>query len=160
MSAFAGVRKPQWLSGRITLGFLCLLILAGAGLLYYHYLAFPNPWKPVTNPHDPECKTGCVEFKQVRIPHGPRVKVYARPGTDDETAQWGDCLRSITSCVDSKGTGSLRQCVADSNCPLPCKSEFMAKAAAARDAESLFEILDKTFVQPGAFCLPRNVRSR
>ena len=133
--------------GMVSMG----LLLTVAFCVYFFVLRFPDPWRPVANPHDVTCQSGCVEKGTLYIRHGPEIKILVRTSTDDETAQWGDCLESVVSCVE-KGRG-VRLCVEKSACPDPCKARVLRDASASD--RLLLQSFDEVFLKPGAPCMPR-----
>lgn len=146
----------------VALVLLCLV--GGAALFYLAHVrrpdhsasaGFPNPWRPTTNPHDPSCKSGCVEQGTYRMSHGPTVQSLVRPGTDDAVAQWGDCLQSVDDCLNKEGRDNLSKCVAASVCPQSCKDLFSRRAGNEHDRKRLFDTFEDIFIAPDAACAPR-----
>jgi len=139
-----------------------LALLAAAGVLaYWLQSGEPGPlWRPASRPFDPQrCARGeCEEALRFPAAKGEMVTLIVDPAVDDETAQWSDCLASVARCVESHPGNdeaeALRDCVRDSACPERCRERFADAADGVQDAEALWTLYERQFVNEGGVCVP------
>jgi hypothetical protein len=126
-----------------------------------------NPWKQTSVPYDAPCDEECVKkmkhLAEVKGVHAGKFNMYYQPDIDDEIAQWGDCLQSIMTCIETRGGEGpavmVRPCVLASDCPDLCKKEFKEHAGLIQDFEGLMGALEKTFILDSALCMPQEERA-
>lgn len=146
-----------------------LTILAGAVIAWWLTRDTdappPDLWAETSHPYDPDCSEECPEILAPRpLGHGSRdgmtFSMRTDPRIDDAVAQWGACMDSVFTCVDteppaaeSERADHLRQCVAQSTCPDRCKTRFAdSSGQSLDDAATAFQEL---FLEDNAWCLPR-----
>lgn len=156
---------------------LVSIALLFVGLAAYLYLARDiraDVWQEATVPYD---ETSCAEAGACEVyavtagghgGHGPEAAIdfLYNPAIDDEIAQWGDCLGSVFTCIETgmleaeeSGAGSNRgavisSCVAEAECPGECKDRF-ADRARGRDFDRLEALFFDMFVEERGYCVPR-----
>ena len=144
------------------IGFLVVFLVVVIVTLWFwpHQSTGPaRVWQPVTHRFDPlRCARGkCKVLFQTPQP-GDRFALIVDPAVNDETAQWADCLASVTQCVDTAGRfddpGVLRRCVSKSQCPSACRQRFATIAAKADDAKAVWQLFEQQFVHRGGICVP------
>lgn len=115
-----------------------------------------NPWKSATVAYDPECREGCEELGSVSLTHLGNVTVYVQPKVDDAIAQWGDCLDSVTQCVENRDLtrDNIVTCVGVSICPSECKTVFSKKTQNTTQVDEIFDAFEQVFINDNAVCLP------
>lgn len=108
-------------------------------------------WKEVTTPYDPAC-TRCVEVGAGALGHLENASVLIDFEVDDAPAQWNQCVASILYCIEDGGDKD--GCVDDSECPDPCKADYVA-ATESLDAEDIagrWAGLRQVFMDPAGRC--------
>jgi hypothetical protein len=140
-------------TGWIGAGLVVLFVITGLFLLIGKS---ETPWTPATVSYDPQCKKGCKELRSTSLTHLGNISLYVQPKVDDAIAQWGDCLDSVTQCIEDRGlTGpDIIACVEKSICPQACKVAFSAQARDAIQVNEALDAFERVFINDGGVCLP------
>jgi hypothetical protein len=141
-----------------------ILGLAGAGgwFAWRHDLWRPAHWRPGDHPYKPACTAGdCKTLGPIAADSGDGGKPMAvlgyDPAVDDEIAQWGDCLQSVTVCVEATAGPPetvLGPCVERAACPAACKSHFAGRTAGLK-GRALLDAYLAIFAGDDGYCTPR-----
>jgi len=123
-----------------------------------------SPWKPTTVPYDSKCEGECLknlqELADIETSHLMGVKIVVRPDVNDAIAQLGDCLDSISGCIDSKGDPSqTATCVSKSQCPKPCRDDYAKRFNGGMSAEQQMNGVEAIFLADNAICAPREAKA-
>ncbi len=108
-----------------------------------------NPWLPGNSEFDEDCED-CEDFVEFNDPHSGDLVIKAAEGLDDPLAQWGECISSFFACWEQESP--VPECVASSDCPEPCKAEFVREVSGAADEEQEIYAFNRVFVDDQAPC--------
>jgi len=139
---------------RAGIGIFILFFLIGILLLTKEP---ETPWKPTTVAYDPGCKKGCEELSSTSLTHLGDISIYVQPNVDDAIAQWGDCLDSVTQCVEDKDLTrvNIAACVKESICPNACKVAFATEVRGANQVAEALDAFEQVFINDNTVCLPK-----
>lgn len=115
-----------------------------------------SPWKAATVSYDPRCGQDCEKLGSTSLTHLGDISLYVQPKVDDAIAQWGDCLDSVTQCVENKDmtAGHIISCVDKSICPKACKVAFSTESGDAKQVNEALDAFERVFINDDALCLP------
>lgn len=113
---------------------------------------FSDVWEPTTVPYDPSCSSGCVVVEEGNFGHFGELEVLADLDVDDPIAQWGDCIESFTSCIDSGM--DPQTCSEGSVCPEDCRADYEERIVGLSDLRAQLLQFQAVYVDVGAPCLP------
>jgi len=90
------------------------------------------------------------------LTHFGDISLYVQPDVDDAIAQWGDCLDSVTRCIEDRGltSSNIVACVGESICPDTCKTTFSTEARGVSQVGAALDAFERVFINDGAACLP------
>jgi len=153
---------------RLIVGAAVVVLLLILALIIFRPFADRPPadlWQPATTQFDPDCAEDCrVVLTPRPTGHGgtgeATMEMITDPRLDDAIAQWGDCVDTVYACLsvdepegDALRATHLRQCVASSACPAPCRERYSTRSAGDLDAAAAaFATL---FLQEDSWCAPR-----
>ncbi|WP_417492462.1 hypothetical protein [Maricaulis sp.] len=161
--------KRGWfgLGRRALAGAALVILLLILGFLGVRFLADrppPDLWQPATAQFDPDCAEECrVVLSERPTGHGgtgeATMVMITDPRLDDAIAQWGQCLDTVYACLavdEPEGDGArathLRQCVAASDCPTPCRERYARRAAG--DLDAAVAAFTTLFLEEDSWCAP------
>lgn len=124
------------------------------------YVIAENPWQRTTVSYesncDSECQKNVLPLAAISNRHLKGVVLLSRPDINDAYAQLGDCMESIMACIDKDGNpNAAPKCVAESKCPVPCKTAFAGLSENIRDNDKMLDLIETVFITGENYCSPR-----
>ncbi len=170
-----GASPPR--NRKLTIILILILVALVVAALAYWFLnrdTRPDVWDEATVPYNEnacEEEDACVGYAIGAAGHGGHdpedaIEFFYNPAIDDEIAQWGDCLGSVFTCIEtgmleaSEGGAEadraalISSCVADAECPGECKERF-AQRSRGQDFDGIEALFFDMFVDERGYCVPR-----